>query len=94
MAESRAKFELLSQKASALNLDAVIARLFEKGDYKAEKAKRASDQYRKHLVLMSMGKTPLASKMVLDAWQAHIMPPALNMQFFQLCIASQVLAAS
>eukprot|EP00439_Symbiodinium_sp_Y106_P061578 s1744_g9.t1 len=30
-----------------------------------------------------MGKTPLASKMVLDAWQAHIMPPALNMQFFQ-----------
>jgi len=76
--ESRAKFELLSQKASALDLDAVIARLVEKGDYKAEKAKRAADEYRKFLVLMGMGKTPLASKMVLDAWQAHVMPPALK----------------
>lgn len=71
--ESKAKFELLSQKASALDLDAVIARLVEKGDYKAEKAKRAADEYRKFLVLMGMGKTPLASKMVLDAWQAHVM---------------------
>ena len=98
MGESRAKFELLSQKASALDLDAVIARLVEKGDYKVEKAKRAADEYRKFLVLMGMGKTPLASKMVLDAWQAHVMPPALKMQvfsaFFPLGMASQVLAAS
>ena len=62
MGESKAKFLLLSQKASALDLDAVIARLVEKGDYKAEKAKRAADEYRKFLVLMGMGKTPLASK--------------------------------
>lgn len=93
MAETRAKFELLSRKASAPDLDAVIARLVEKGDYRAEKAKRAADEYRKFLVLMGMEKTPLASKMAHDAWQAHVMPPALENRVGFLGRHRKVLAA-
>ena len=77
--ESKAKFELLLQKVAALDLDAVIARLVKKKDYMPKIAKRAADEYRKFLVLMGMGETPVAPKMVVDAWQAHIMPPVLTM---------------
>ncbi|CAE7417670.1 CBWD5 [Symbiodinium natans] len=75
LGENRAKFELLSQKVSALDLDPVLARLVKKNDYAPKLAKRAADEYRKFLVLMGMGETPIASHMVLDAWHSHIMPP-------------------
>ena len=78
MGENRAKFELLSQKVSALDLDPVLARLVKKNDYAPKLAKRAADEYRKFLVLMGMGETPIASHMVLDAWHSHIMPPVRN----------------
>ncbi|CAE7622576.1 CBWD5 [Symbiodinium sp. CCMP2592] len=78
LGENRAKFELLSQKVFALDLDPVLARLVKKSDYAPKLAKRAADEYRKFLVLMGMGETPIASKMVLDAWHSHIMPPVRN----------------
>ncbi|CAE7622590.1 CBWD5 [Symbiodinium sp. CCMP2592] len=73
LGENRAKFELLSQKVFALDLDPVLARLVKKSEYAPKLAKRAADEYRKFLVLMGMGETPIASKMVLDAWHSHIM---------------------
>ena len=74
----KAQFEQLSQKAFTLDLDPVIARLVKKDDYVPRLAKRAADEYRRFLVLMGMGEAPVPSKMVVDAWQAHIMPPAIT----------------